>query len=413
MSKVICISQEPSAIRKICQGYQLVVVEWPETGVYGESVKNLLESQCPKNLDAIDLVICENLLSSPVLFHLRKSGYKGPIILIPHINPYPVMEFLHTLLCASIWGSNDIIITGSTHSAKIYRHFFRMKSVITGTYGIDTSLFSPKDKDYSRKKLDLPSENKLLLYTGRFYPDRNLGMLLTAFSFLQKIMPNLRLIMSIKYKDNSYYNMLSEKLKDIIVFEKLPPSKMPYLYSAADLFVSCSTSYFETFGRSPLESIACGTPVVVPDWFGYKDYITDQTGILVPVDYIDEPLYDDMSYHMVDPLKFVDSCIKALSSPKKLIDSVPLQTTSSFAVSIIRRMVYEMTRDKKSYHQMMDNSLTADHPIIEEVYRKLNIQSIDELFYFLTQDSEKVRIFEKSLKGYIYNNLFTTVIGIK
>jgi glycosyltransferase involved in cell wall biosynthesis len=288
-----------------------------------------------------------------------------------------------------------------------------MKSAIAGTYGIDTSVFSHKDKDYSRKILNLPSEDKLLLYTGRFYPDRNLGMLLTVFSFLQNIFQNLRLIISIKHKDNSYYNMFSEKLKDIIVFEKLPPSKMPYLYSAADLFVSCSTSYFETFGRSPLESIACGTPVVVPDWLGYKDYITDMTGILVPVDYINEPLYDDMSYHIVDPLKFVDRCIKALLSPKKLIDSLPRQTTSSFAVCIIRRIIYEMTREKIRYHRIMDNSLIRYHPIIEEVYRRFNIKSIDELFYFLTCDFKKVNLLEKSLRGHIYNNLFTIALDTK
>ena len=42
----------------------------------------------------------------------------------------------------------------------------------------------------------------------------------------------------------------------------LPNGDLPPLYRAADLFVTCSTS--ETFGLTVLESLACGTPAVLP-----------------------------------------------------------------------------------------------------------------------------------------------------
>jgi hypothetical protein len=61
----------------------------------------------------------------------------------------------------------------------------------------------------------------------------------------------------------------------------------------------------------------------------------------------------------------------------------------------------------------MDNSLIRYHPIIEEVYRRFNIKSIDELFYFLTCDFKKVNLLEKSLRGHIYNNLFTIALDTK
>jgi glycosyltransferase involved in cell wall biosynthesis len=286
-----------------------------------------------------------------------------------------------------------------------------MKSVIAGTYGIDSSVFSPKEKMQSRKLLNLPLGNKILLYTGRFYPDKNIGMLLNVFSLLQKKIPNLCLVMSIIFKDDYYYDRLSEKLKGVIVFENLPLSKMAYLYSAADLFVSCSTSYFETFGRSPLESIACGTPVIVPDWMGFKDYITNKVGTLVPVDYLDAPLYDDMSYHIVDPLKFVDSCLNALLSTPKMIHSVPRKATSAFTITTIKRIIDEMIRGKKQNNpRVRRDSLVAQNPIIEEVYRKFHIETNDDLFYFLTHDFKKV-IIESNLNHHIYNSLFTRVLG--
>ena len=42
----------------------------------------------------------------------------------------------------------------------------------------------------------------------------------------------------------------------------MPNDQLPPLYRAADVFVTCSTS--ETFGLTVLESLACGTPVVLP-----------------------------------------------------------------------------------------------------------------------------------------------------
>src|SRR6476619_7089845 len=108
MGLILCVSEEQSKIRRICSEHQLITIEWPEIGIYGKSVGRFLESKCPRNLDAIDLVVCENLSSSPVIFYLRKAGYKGPLILIPHINSYPFVEFLHALQYANIWRSNDI-----------------------------------------------------------------------------------------------------------------------------------------------------------------------------------------------------------------------------------------------------------------------------------------------------------------
>jgi starch synthase len=46
-------------------------------------------------------------------------------------------------------------------------------------------------------------------------------------------------------------------------------------WRAADLFLSISDNYQETFGIAPLEAMAAGLPVVVSDWDGYKDTVRD------------------------------------------------------------------------------------------------------------------------------------------
>ena len=55
------------------------------------------------------------------------------------------------------------------------------------------------------------------------------------------------------------------------------------LWAGADIFSLPSDSIQETFGLVPVEAMAAGLPVVMPDWDGFRDTIIDgETGILVP-----------------------------------------------------------------------------------------------------------------------------------
>lgn len=58
-------------------------------------------------------------------------------------------------------------------------------------------------------------------------------------------------------------------------------SELRYYYSAADVFVS--TPWYEPFGITPVEAMACGTPVIGADVGGIKSTVVDgETGYLIP-----------------------------------------------------------------------------------------------------------------------------------
>jgi glycosyltransferase involved in cell wall biosynthesis len=52
-------------------------------------------------------------------------------------------------------------------------------------------------------------------------------------------------------------------------------SELDDSWAAADIFISLSDNFQETFGLTPIEAMAAGIPAVVTDWDGYRDTVRD------------------------------------------------------------------------------------------------------------------------------------------
>src|SRR5690606_12309109 len=74
----------------------------------------------------------------------------------------------------------------------------------------------------------------------------------------------------------------AEGVADRVIFTgRRGRQAIKHYYSAADIFVS--TPWYEPFGITPLEAMACGTPVIGSDVGGIKYTVSDgETGFLVP-----------------------------------------------------------------------------------------------------------------------------------
>jgi D-inositol-3-phosphate glycosyltransferase len=139
--------------------------------------------------------------------------------------------------------------------------------------GIDTRHFVPKGKAESRERLGVRAKGKVVLACGRMsVAHKGFDILLRLASRLGK---GDLLIVNGSVPDN-----LRAAMPANMVARTTGWDSMPFLYSAADLFVH--PSRYEGFGLATAEAMACGTPAVAFDTGAAADLIgKDEGGALI------------------------------------------------------------------------------------------------------------------------------------
>ncbi|MDD5701215.1 MAG: glycosyltransferase [Dehalococcoidales bacterium] len=151
--------------------------------------------------------------------------------------------------------------------------------------GVNLDLFQPQDKTAARKKLNL-SGGKIILFVGRIERLKGTEKLIQALSLLKDINPRLIIVGEDGNRPGESLGLknLAERLglRDSVSFTGLVEyDRLPDFYNAADVCVF--PSYYESFGLVPLESLACGTPVVATDVGNLRNIIRqEETGYVLP-----------------------------------------------------------------------------------------------------------------------------------
>ena len=139
--------------------------------------------------------------------------------------------------------------------------------------GIEEKLFTPIDKTIARNALKIGTNKVVFMFVAyTIYEDRKgLKDLLKALEILN--IPNTTLICLGQYitKPQTSYEVLCEGLIT-------NPRLLSLYYSAADFFIM--PSYQEAFAQTPMEAMACGTPVIAYPCSGTNDLIRPFNGIV-------------------------------------------------------------------------------------------------------------------------------------
>jgi glycosyltransferase involved in cell wall biosynthesis len=217
---------------------------------------------------------------------LRAHGFAGTVTVLPYLNPRLWSDVAAIALYQRFAAPGDRVFLGSSPSAAVYRAR-GVEASVGEPYGIDDGLFGLRsDAARTRDELSIPP-GRLLLFAGRAQPDKDLYRLLRVGLKARVLFPDLQVVIASHVVDRAYLAAAREHLDSgagVHFVVDPAPGQLADLYNVADVFVTASTSHFETFGRAPAEALACGSPSVAPRFDGFVEVLAQPGGTLVDVE---------------------------------------------------------------------------------------------------------------------------------
>jgi glycosyltransferase involved in cell wall biosynthesis len=153
--------------------------------------------------------------------------------------------------------SNITVVTPSKWLCQAAKEsdMFSAKKIYHIPYGLDSKVFQPRDRDYSRDILNIPKNKKVILFVADSISNHRKG-----YAYLKKAL-------EMKGRDDVVLCAVGSKKSTLefvnntielgaIVDERL----MSIVYSAADVFVI--PSLMDNLPNTVLESLMCGTPII-------------------------------------------------------------------------------------------------------------------------------------------------------
>jgi len=160
--------------------------------------------------------------------------------------------------------------------------------------GFDSEEFWPVAKPVARARLDLPTGERIILQVTRMVPRKGVETTIRGFARMVARDPApARLVLVGGDSDDPNPEATPEigrlaaiaeqcGVADRVLFAgRKGREQLKTYYSAADVFVTLP--WYEPFGITPLEAMACGTPVIGSNVGGIKFTVRDgETGYLLP-----------------------------------------------------------------------------------------------------------------------------------
>ncbi|MDR7372331.1 glycosyltransferase [Flavobacterium aquidurense] len=166
--------------------------------------------------------------------------------------------------------SNLTVVTPSEWLAKKAREsqVFKNAKIHCIPYGLDASIYTPRDKKYSRELLSIPEGKQVILFVADSISNNRKGFIFLKRAFEQ--LSDSNLVLCAIGDKNSDLELIENVLELGSIYDE---RLMSIAYSAADVFVI--PSLMDNLPNTVLESLLCGTPVIGFPVGGIVDMIQD------------------------------------------------------------------------------------------------------------------------------------------
>ena len=176
-------------------------------------------------------------------------------------------------------GWNPVIVCPSHWLAdRVRESYLSQHLIVVVPNGIDVHTFHPTDGTTVRKRLEIPEDQKVILFVAADLRDERKGAKY-FFEALRYVKADNWSVLTLGKRIK-----LPREIKGGVEIKQLgyvsSSEEVAQIYSAADVF--CITSLDDNFPTTVLESLACGTPVVGFRVGGIPEQVTNDVGILIP-----------------------------------------------------------------------------------------------------------------------------------
>jgi glycosyltransferase involved in cell wall biosynthesis len=186
----------------------------------------------------------------------------------------------------------DTIVTNSKNVQNRIRHTYLRESEV---------IYPPVDI----ARFSCNGYGDFWLSVNRLYPEKRIELQIEVFRQL----PQEKLIIVGGYAAGDHASQYVERImkdlpSNVIMLGEVEEEQLIDLYSRCRGHIC--TAFDEDFGLTPLEAMASGKPVVAVDEGGYKETVTEDTGILVDAD--TGKIADAIRTVTIDPSKYTEAC---------------------------------------------------------------------------------------------------------
>ncbi len=178
-----------------------------------------------------------------------------------------------------------LITTCSNSIRREIKNFMQKINIskIFNLYSAIEEKFKPYPEEAKKLKQKMKINGPVLLYIGRIALYKGVDDIITAYNIAKKKIPNLTLILG--GKPDFYMEQIFQEWKrnyqDVYFPGFISEDDIPVYYSMGDIFITYSYAA-EGFGLTPVEAIACGTPVICSSLPAFKEVLQDNAVFVPP-----------------------------------------------------------------------------------------------------------------------------------
>lgn len=176
--------------------------------------------------------------------------------------------------------------------------------------GVEIHRFKPCDRLLARRALGWPEQAKIIVCVRRLVRRMGLPTLIAAFANIANQHPETLLVIAgrgpieMELRERASSSGLGERIR---FTGFVPDDDLPKVYAAADFSIVPSEA-LEGFGLTTLESLACGTPVMVTPVGGLPETVSTLDRSLILADKDVSALAAGLSRGLTGPLPSSAEC---------------------------------------------------------------------------------------------------------